>query len=147
MATRHFNYKMKRFTVINGYKIHFRITPDGQCVPMAGDILRATGLELMDPVLDKFYDLLNQVETRALLRWVCYECDLNYETAREKVKHYFIIDSGLRMKYAGKEEIRTEELQVAADHLSATEETHCFSYDEVIEMINAEGFNFKIIQQ
>ncbi len=136
---------MKRSTKINGCLIHYRITSDGKCIPNAGDILRAVGLELLDPELDRFYQLLTEVDTTNLLRWVCYVCDLNYETAREKVKHYFIIDGGLRIKYGHTDEIRTEELQMARDHISATEETHFFTYDEVGEMLTKEGFNIKII--
>lgn len=136
---------MENERIINGYKIRYSIDNNGQCVPNTGDLLKAVGLELMWPKIQLFYELISDTETVEFLRWVSYVCDIRYDTARERLKHYFIIEGGLRMEYAQTAEIRSDELVMARSHISATEEEYFFSNEEIIEMLNDEGFNFKLL--
>jgi|GEM_PF-1300399 len=138
---------MEKVKIINGYKVRYRIDKNGQCVPNTGDVLKAVGLELMWPKIQLFYDLVSDTETVEFLRWVSYVCDIRFDTARERVKHYFILDGGLRMEYAQTAKRRSDELVMARDHISATEVDYFFSNEEIIEMLNDEGFKFKLMTQ
>jgi hypothetical protein len=140
------NFKMKTNlkTKINGNEISVIVYPDGKCAPISNEVLKIAGLGLLIPELKKFYDLLGNIESKTLLKWVAYEADMTYEQARIRIKKYLLIDGGCRMCFGQTEEIRIDEFRMLQSDLSMLGNDHIYSYPKLAEMLNKEGFEINI---
>jgi hypothetical protein len=134
------NFKTK----INGNEISVMVYPDGKSAPISNEVLKIAGLEALIPELKKFYDLLGNVEPEVLIKWVANTADMTYEQAREKLKRYLLIDGGCRMCFGQTEKIRIDEFRMLQSDLSMLGNGHIYSYPELAEMLNKEGFEITI---
>jgi len=131
-------------TKINGNEVSVIGYPDGKCAPISNEVLKITGLEAMIPELKKFYNLLGNVEPETLITWVANAANMTYEQALEKMKRYLLIDGGCRMCFGKTEQIRVDEFRMLKSDLSMFENGHVFTYHELADMLNEEGFEITI---
>jgi hypothetical protein len=125
-------------------ELNITIYPDGKCAPIADEVFMLAGLKPLIPEMERFYDMLGNVETESLIKWVCYRIDGNYEQTRKKIEKYLLIDAGCRMCFGKIEQIRVKEFRMLRDFISMLDDEHIFSYRELAEMLNKEGFEVKI---
>jgi len=134
------NFKTK----INGNEIGIIVYPDGKCAPISNEVLKIAGLGLLNSELEKLYDLLGNVEPETLIKWVANKANMTYKNAREKFKKYLLIDGGCRMCFGKTEQIRIDEFRMLRSDLSMIEKDHLYTYKELAEMLNKEGFEINI---
>jgi hypothetical protein len=131
-------------TIINGNEVGIIIYPEGKCAPISNEVLKIAGLELLILELEKFYDLLGNVEPETLIKWVASTANMTCKKAREKLKKYLLIDGGCRMCFGKTGQIRIDEFRMLQSDLSMLENDHIYSYPELAEMLNKEGFEITI---
>jgi hypothetical protein len=129
---------------INGNEVGIIIYPDGKSAPISNEVLKIAELELLNSELKKFYDLLGYVEPKVLIKWVANTANMTYEKAREKLKKYILIDGGCRMCFGQTEKIWIDEFMMLKNDISIIEKDHSYTYKELAEMLNKEGFEINI---
>jgi len=134
------NFKTK----INGNEIGIIIYPEGKSAPISNEVLKIAGLEALIPELKKFYNQLGNVEPEVLIKWVASTVNMTYEKAHEKLHKYLLIDGGCRMCFGQTEKIRIDEFRMLQSDLSMLANDHIYSYPELAEMLNKEGFEITI---
>lgn len=126
---------MKQQIQISGNSVRLSHRPTGETLPIIEDILTLAGLEGICTAegVPRLFDLLSD-DPQSAIKFVCYECDLRQDEARNRVKRYFLIDLFVRAKYSESQHKRNDAFMVAGAYLGDLFDTW-FSKNDLLKML------------
>lgn len=142
---------MKALTVkLKDKDFKLSINDDGLLLPCSTDILNHVGLEMLTKGkrLERFYNLCQVYKHKQAIRYICYLENISFKKARIRIKHYSLIDLGLRITWGQIENQRHNDMLYYKSEL-----TNLLDLDNVpttelmIDLLNKEGFNVHLIDQ
>jgi len=135
---------MRNSINIDGKKIQLKRWESGLVLPVTSDVFELVGLGGLCTMegIDGFFNLIGN-NPEAAIKLVCYECDLTQLNAQEYIKRYFIIDCGIRLTKTVSPDLRENDFELARYYLESLFDVW-YTRDDILEMLNMEGFNIEI---